>query len=392
MLSIYRFTVSGIAILMLLTACGGGGGGGDAGDGGDSADNSAVTVDPASGLAGDGQLDLIADGIRQKHGLPALAAIMVRGDQVIEKSAVGVRSFDAGVAVTVNDQWHIGSITKSMTSLLAALLVRDGLIQWTSTLADIYPELVGTMLAEYQDVRLEELLSHTSGLPRNPLFPVTYYWDGDTRSHAEQREEIVRKSLLLSPTNMRGEYAYSNLGYVVAGAMLERVSGRDWESLIRDHVFAPLTMTRAGFGAPDTQGTLAQPVGHSLLFPGSWNPRDPSDAGVNDWYESARVFGPAGTVHASLDDMAVYLALHLRGLKGETVSGFLTGAEFAPLYTSLSDANYALGWQVDTLFLAHDGSNGIWLALANVSANRDAAFFIVTNAVDDVFDGDGQSW
>ena len=354
--------------------------------------NVSVTVNPATGFAGDGQLDLVVDTIRQRHGLPSLAAIIIRNDQTIEKSAMGNRSVDANIPITVNDQWHIGSITKSMTSLLAALLVRDGFIQWTSTLADIYPELVGIMLPEYQDVRLEELLSHISGLPRDPLFPVTYYWDGDTRPFPEQRQEIVSKSLVLPPTNTRGEFAYSNLGYIVAGSMLERVTGSDWESLIQDYVFNPLVMTQAGFGAPDTQGTLAQPVGHSLLSSGVWSPWDPWDPGVKALYDSADVFGPAGTVYASLDDMATYLGLHLRGLRGETVTGFLTGQEFAKLYTPFPNSNYALGWSVENLFIAHNGSNGLWLALANVSANRNAAFFIVTNAVDDAFDPNGHSW
>ena len=395
MLFFNRSFLFGTAVLFALIACGGGSGGGgevDASGGSDSTDNVDVTVDTSAGFAGDGELDLVVDAIRQKHGLPALAAIMIRNDQTIEKSATGNRSVDTNTPVTVNDQWHIGSITKSMTSLLAALLVRDGLIQWTSTLADIYPELVGTMLPDYQGVRLEELLSHTSGLPRDPLFPVTYYWDGDTRPIPELRQEIVRKSLALSPTNSRGEFAYSNLGYIVAGSMLERVTGNDWESLIRDYVFNPLVMNQAGFGAPDTQGTLAQPVGHSILSSGAWGPQEPSDPGVKAWYESAEIFGPAGTVHASLDDMAAYLGLHLSGLKGETVAGFLTGQEFAKLHTSLPTTNYALGWQTDNLFIAHDGSNGLWLALANVSANRNAAFFMVTNAVDNVFDPDSRSW
>ncbi|MDX1812954.1 MAG: serine hydrolase domain-containing protein, partial [Gammaproteobacteria bacterium] len=166
-----------ISLLTLgLSACGGGTG-----------DTTGPAI-PTSGIAGDGQLDQIVESIRQKHKLPALAAITIRNGQIIEKSAMGYRSDGVNIPVTVNDQWHIGSITKSMTCLLAALLVRDGFIEWTSTLADIFPELVGTMRPEYADVRLDELLSHTSGLPL--VIPNSTLYYTDTRSLPEQRQEV----------------------------------------------------------------------------------------------------------------------------------------------------------------------------------------------------------
>jgi CubicO group peptidase (beta-lactamase class C family) len=315
---------------------------------------------------------------RAQNKLPALAAIMVQGGQIIEKSAVGKRSSTANIPVTVNDQWHVGSITKSMTSTLAALLVKNGFIQWNSTLEDVYPELVGTMLPEYQDVRLDELLSHTSGLPLDIPDLVSYYTD--TRALTVQRQEIVEKVLALSSTTTRGVYQYSNLGYIVAGAMLEIVTGSSWETLVQTYLFTPLSMTQAGFGAPDTEGTLAQPVGH-IQDLGNWYPVDPS---VEDISDNPPVLGPAGTVHASLDDMAAYIGLHLKGLQGETVDGFLTGQEFAKLYTPFPNSSYALGWVVMDNKIAHDGSNTLWLAAVLVDAGKDTAFFVVTNAVDNL--------
>lgn len=364
-----------ISLLTLgLSACGGGTG-----------DTTGPAI-PTSGIAGDGQLDQIVESIRQKHKLPALAAITIRNGQIIEKSAMGYRSDGVNIPVTVNDQWHIGSITKSMTCLLAALLVRDGFIEWTSTLADIFPELVGTMRPEYADVRLDELLSHTSGLPL--VIPNSTLYYTDTRSLPEQRQEVVNNVLVLPSTTTRGVYEYSNAGYIIAGAMLERVTGSDWESLIQDYLFNPLVMTQAGFGAPDTQGTSSQPVGHSLLSSGIWEPWDPS---ITLYADNPAVFGPAGTVHASLDDMAAYLGLHLKGLRGETVTGFLTGQEFATLYTPFPNSTYALGWGVSKFYITHDGSNTLWLARAHVNQYKNAAMFIVTNAMDDINDPNGRS-
>lgn len=333
---------------------------------------------PETGFAGDGRLDLIVDYFREQNKLPALAAIMVKDGQIIEKSAMGKRSNASNIPVTVNDQWHVGSITKSMTSTVAALLVKNGFIQWDSTLEDVYPELVGTMRTEYQDVRLDELLSHTSGLPLDIPDFVSYYTD--TRELSAQRQDIVEKALALPSTTTRGVYQYSNLGYIVAGAMLERVTGSDWETLMQTYLFTPLSMTQAGFGAPDTQGTLAQPVGH-VQDNGNWYPVDPA---VEDISDNPPALGPAGTVHVSLDDMAAYIGLHLKGLRGETVDGFLTGQEFAKLYTPFPNSTYALGWIVMDNMIVHDGSNTMWLAVVVVNAEKNTAFFAVTNAVDNL--------
>ena len=162
--------------------------------------------------------------------------------------------------------------------------------------------------------------------------------------------------------------------------MLERVTGSDWETLMQTYLFTPLSMTQAGFGAPDTQGTLAQPVGH-VQDNGNWYPVDPA---VEDISDNPPALGPAGTVHVSLDDMAAYIGLHLKGLRGETVDGFLTGQEFAKLYTPFPNSTYALGWIVMDNMIVHDGSNTMWLAVVVVNAEKNTGFFAVTNAVDNL--------
>jgi CubicO group peptidase (beta-lactamase class C family) len=190
---------------------------------------------------------------------------------------------------------------------------------------------------------------------------------------------FVEQALVLESTTTRGVFEYSNEGYVVAGAMLEKVTGSSWETLMQDYLFNPLAMTQAGFGAPDTLGILAQPVGHNEVD-GAWHPVDPAFESISD---NPLMAGPAGTVHVSLDDMAAYLGLHLRGLRGETVNGFLTGQEFTKLHTPFPNTNYALGWVIDDNFIWHNGSNTIWYALAIISPEKNTALFLVTNAVDD---------
>jgi CubicO group peptidase (beta-lactamase class C family) len=112
-------------------------------------------------------LQQIVEYIRINQGLPALAAILVHDGQVIEMAATGTRAISSTNSVTTQDKWHLGSLTKSMTSTLAAILVKQGVISWSTTIADVYPELLGVMHSQYENVRLDQLLTHTSGMRPN---------------------------------------------------------------------------------------------------------------------------------------------------------------------------------------------------------------------------------
>ena len=130
-------------------------------------DSSDPLSDIDLGVASDGNLNRVLEPIRDDHGLPSLAAVLVRGGQIVETGAVGVRAAGSSVLVTTSDRWHLGSITKAMTATLAAVLVEQGVIEWSTTVEEIFPDLVGNIRSEYVDVRLDELLYHTAGLPKD---------------------------------------------------------------------------------------------------------------------------------------------------------------------------------------------------------------------------------
>ncbi len=340
---------------------------------GDSKDHNTSKPLPdklSTGTAGDGTLKEIVEYIRVDANLPAMAVLLVHDGKIIEMTATGLRSIKHSMRVTDEDKWHIGSLTKSMTSTLAAMLVKQEVMSWDTTIGDVYPELIGKMNSYYADVRLEELVSHTSGMRAN-------FTDvSDDGSHLldinEQRQKVVEAALLFSPKVSRGDFLYSNLGYIFAGAMMERLTGTKWEVLLENHLFNALDMTSSGFGVPDSQGTLEQPTGH--VYHGStWQP-DNSD--------NHPVIGPAGTVNSSLEDMGKYLAAHLAGLRGNDVSGLLTASEFSKLHTKVKNTDYASGWVVTGGVLQHSGSNLKWLASAEIDPIKNIALFMVTNAAD----------
>jgi CubicO group peptidase (beta-lactamase class C family) len=141
---------------------------------------------------------------------------------------------------------------------------------------------------------------------------------------------------------------YSNVDYVVAGLMLETVVGQPWETLIANHVFAPLGIKSFGFGPPGLPGSIDQPQGH-----------EPDRTGLkptrSDIPES---MAPAGRVHMSLDDLLIYLQAHR-----DRLATFLHAASWRTLHTPPFGGDYALGWSVSPGgVLRHGGTNQKWKA------------------------------
>ena len=314
----------------------------------------------------------LLDSLRHALDLPALAAAIVTDDRVLEVQAVGSRRYGGPADVTVDDQFHLGSDTKAMTAVLLGTLVDEGRVAWSTTLAAIFPEDAAAMRAEYRDVTLREVLSHQAGFPRDPAI----------HPHAgtpqAQRAEVVAWALRQPPAAARGTYGYANLGYIVAGAIAERLTGRAFEDLLRERVFAPLGITSAGFGPMGTVGREDQPLQHTA----DHQPIEPRPDADNP-----PIYDPAGRVHMSIGDWARFArwvldaAADRQTLLRPATAAMLT----APQVPAGDGVSYAMGWLVvDRAWaggraLTHAGSNTYNFALAWVAPARHFAVLAATN-------------
>jgi len=322
-------------------------------------------------------LDEELELIRGNHRLPALAAITFGPEGPLESGFVGVRALGHPDLIAADDQWHIGSLTKSMTATLAALLIERGQIGWETTVAEVLPDI--PMRPEYGAVTLTNLLTSSAGItPDATSAPSWGSLRGSTLSLTEQRRQLAREYLALAPASPLGTFNYSNAGYIVAGAMLEQVTGKAWESLMTESLFAPLDMTSAGFGPPSGSTPLAEPWGHSIWDDGF----APVPAGPAA--DNPPAMGPAGTVHASMADLAKYYEMHLKGAMG--TGSLVSAASFQSLHTPTPGTAYALGWGVverdwggGTVF-QHDGSNNLWYADVWLAPAKRFGVLVLTNA------------
>ena len=146
--------------------------------------------------------------IRQEHNLPALAAAVVRGGEVAEIGAVGVRKAGEATPVTTADRFHVGSVTKSMTATLTARLVQQGVLSWDTTIAEALPDLAESMDPAYRDVTIEQLLAHRAGLmPLTDPAEDRELWDQLTErvgTPTEQRLYLAEHVLQRPPTSPPG--------------------------------------------------------------------------------------------------------------------------------------------------------------------------------------------
>src|SRR5262245_11753403 len=179
----------------------------------------------ASGPNAPAKLDGVLRPFLSKYDLPALAAAVVKDGKIIASGAVGTRRMGSDIPVTINDRFHIASDTKSMTALLAALLVEEKQLRWDSTVAEVVPELTKKMDKQLKTVTLRQLLSHTSGLPSDnkdveELAGKATMRDGNLD---EARYWMVQQwSSRPLDAEPGKKWAYSALGYTLAGAMIER--------------------------------------------------------------------------------------------------------------------------------------------------------------------------
>jgi CubicO group peptidase (beta-lactamase class C family) len=309
-----------------------------------------------------------------------MGAIVFRADTVLALGMAGVRRSDSKEPVERRDRFQLGSNTKAMTATVLATLVEEGKLAWTTTLADVFPELRDSMSADFRAVTIDLLLSHHAGIS---AFEDTDAKDFKSIPHLsgtpmEQRAAFTAWVLRGKPAGPIGQGMYSNGGYTIAGAIAEHVAGESWESLVSARVFKPLGLT--GSFAWSDSPDVTQPWGHYEKRDGT-KPVDPRDSDER----IPPFIWPAGSVELSLEDYAKFLQLHLQGLQGRDTL-LLKAATIKHLHASPVSPpdRFGLGWGLQDVEGApasvHVGSAGAFYAITILQPTRDLGVAVFANA------------
>jgi CubicO group peptidase (beta-lactamase class C family) len=318
----------------------------------------------------------ILEAARLKYGLPSIAGVAVRGGEVVGVTAIGERALGSGVAVSLNDAYHLGSMSKSFTATVLGKLVEQGKIRWDTTLGETFPDL--QMRPEFKAVSLEMLLTHRAGFSANVEDDRIYEGisaDG-AGDWAAVRQKYLLSALTTKPAYVPGRIvAYSNVGYVIASLMAERAGGSGWEDLVRRIVYEPLGMSSCTFG------TAFKPLTNP--HPHRWDgskavPLEPSVLNGNP-----PVLNGADNVRCSLPDVGKYLLAHLNGERG--VDGILKAATFKELHRARVNGGqgmyFGFGWIVlPGGEIWHNGSNTLNYSEMALYPAQNIAVAVAANA------------
>ena len=315
----------------------------------------------------DRQAEVALDAQFARHAPPAMISAVVGREGLIWAGVRGVRRAGSMDPAALEQLWHLGSNGKAMTTVLYARLVEQGRAQWGAALPELFPGVV--IDPALQAVTIDDLLCHRSGLSDRDLLTREVMMTGhtDTRSTRDQRVDFAAMALGKAPTETRGTFAYSNVGYILAGSAIERLVDRSWEETIKTEVFDPLGMASVGHGAPKGDNPWGHRSAGEQLLP------------VNPalFADNPPLLGPAGRMHMTIDDYGKFLRVYLTDggglLRPDTMTRLMTPPGDAP-------PPYAYGWGVQSgPRLGHDGSNTMWHATARVLPARGVAVLSVAN-------------
>jgi CubicO group peptidase (beta-lactamase class C family) len=260
------------------------------------------TVAAAPPVVSTPAFDTFAQKAMQAFDTPGMAVTVVEGDTVTTHT-YGVRKLGDPARVDAHTVFPIGSNTKAFTTAALAILVDEGKLHWDDRVVDKLPGFRMYDAYASAEMTITDLLVHRSGLGLGEgdlmMFPTS----------DRSRAELVHDIRYLKPAHsFRGGYDYDNVLYIVAGQLIEAVSGQRWEDFVQQHLLDPLQMH-------DTQTSIdARPGDQVSLHAKNTTPlRGVGRQAVLTTVMTGSNFAPAGALQVSAADMGAWLRLQLDG-------------------------------------------------------------------------------
>ncbi len=297
-------------------------------------------------------------------GAPAASIAVVRDDKLVLAKAYGKARLETGAAAAADQRFAIGSVSKQFTAAAVLLLMEDGKLKLDDPVGKYVPGLTAG-----DRITIRNILSHTAGY--RDYWPQDYVWDDMRRPITPQGilDRFARVPLDFQPGD---QWQYSNTGFVLAGLIVEKVSGQPLDAFLHKRVFGPLGMTSVT-QVVDGPLPAADPGGYTRYGLGPMRPAPKEGAG---W-----LFG-AGGLAMSASDLAKWdMARIDRKL--------LKPASWRLMETSVRlnngrDARYGLGVSATSdgqlRLVQHGGAISGYLADNRVWPEAKAATVVFVNA------------
>lgn len=318
-------------------------------------------------------LDAMVAELVDRHGLPGMAVGLLDGDQVT-LAAAGLRNAFTGDPATPDTLFQIGSLTKMYTATLIMQLVDDGAISLDDSVTTHLPELSLLGDPDLSAITVRSLVTHTSGIEGDSFF--------DTGRGDDAVERIVPRLRSIGLIHAPGEqWSYCNTGFVLAGRIIEKVTGLPWHQALTTRLVQPL-----GIGTPLTllDDVLAFRVATGHV--GSREAWQPAPLATMPWSQA-----PAGSrSFGRVSDVLAFAAMHCDDGVAPDGTRILSAASVRLMQSHVADQpasmtkGQGIGWflldEEPELVVGHAGDTAGFSALLLVAPRRRLAVASLVNA------------
>jgi CubicO group peptidase (beta-lactamase class C family) len=252
-----------------------------------------AAADPFAGLD-----TAFARVLKDWHAAGFAVAVVDR-DKVIYAKGFGYRDADAKLPVTPHTLFAIGSCTKAFTASLIGQLNQQGVLDIDKPVRNYLPDLKFYNPDMDNMITLRDMMCHRTGLPRYDL--AWYLFPGDTR------DDLIHKIKYMEPSaGIREKWQYNNFMFMAQGSVVEKLTGKSWESNIMEKIFQPLGMNESSFLIGDMEKSKDASLGYGL--------KNDSILKKLDYYHIGGL-APAGAINSNVLDMASWVTTWINGGK-----------------------------------------------------------------------------
>jgi CubicO group peptidase (beta-lactamase class C family) len=283
------------------------------------------------------------DAVTAERKIPG-ATLGILHDGDVSVYAAGIINKNTGVEVTPDTLFQIGSMTKAWTATIVMMLVDDGLIDLDAPVVTYLPELQLGDAQITKTVTMRDLLSHRSGIGGDHFID-TGRGDDCLEKYVATLGDIGQEH------DLGATMSYCNTGYSIAGRVIEKLTGKVFDQVVRERIIAPLGLTHTNT-LPEEAILFRTAVGH-LHLPGTDGEQ------VTPQWMLPRACGPMGLVNASAADALAFAKLHLDEGKAPDGKQLLSVASVKQMQEAQIDVpdRYTLGdrWGVGWILFDWDG-------------------------------------
>ena len=307
-------------------------------------------ISPSQPLSS-GKIDRLTERVRKEFNVPGIAVAVVKDGAVIHMKGYGVRSIATGEKTDEKTLFAIASNTKAFTVAALGILIDEKRLTWDTRVIDIIPEFRLYDPYVTEDFRIMDLLTHRSGLGLGA--GDLMMWPDSAMFTAGDIIRNLRHLKQASP--FRTKYDYDNLLYVVAGEVVERVSGASWEEFVETRIMHPLGMTgsAASFrGIPDRSNIIDAHVpvdGRLQTAPKQEN----------------RLHNSSGGIYSNISDLSVWVVCQLnRGRYGPNLDKQIFSEE---VHTEMWSPQTIKPLKEDSPYKSHFSAYGLGWNLTDIN-------------------------